>query len=106
MIKFSVCYPWQEDARFDFDYYQQKHIPLVREKMAEHGLEKLEVVLGKNGFTGNSPAYIAIANLYFASETDMKMSLKAAGKALAEDLSNYTDIVPIQEIAQVVISDL
>ncbi len=28
---FTVLYPWQADARFDFAYYTDKHLPLLRQ---------------------------------------------------------------------------
>jgi uncharacterized protein (TIGR02118 family) len=105
MIKFSVYYPWQENARFDEEYYLQTHIPMVHSLTTEHGLHKLEVVMGKPGFRDEPPRDIAVANLYFTDLKTMQLALKASGKALAEDLQNYTDVAPVQEISEVVGSE-
>ena len=33
VIKVSIMYPYQPDARFDHAYYRDKHLPLVQRKM-------------------------------------------------------------------------
>jgi uncharacterized protein (TIGR02118 family) len=33
MIKVSVMYPNTPDARFDHEYYREKHMPLVKARM-------------------------------------------------------------------------
>jgi uncharacterized protein (TIGR02118 family) len=33
MIKVSVMYPNTAEARFDHDYYRDKHMPLIKSRM-------------------------------------------------------------------------
>lgn len=35
MIKVSAMYPHTSDARFDFAYYVQKHMPMVKDRAGE-----------------------------------------------------------------------
>lgn len=35
MIKVSVMYPYTEGARFDHDYYRDKHMPLLKARMGD-----------------------------------------------------------------------
>ena len=35
MIKVSVMYPNTPGARFDHDYYRDRHMPLVKQRMGE-----------------------------------------------------------------------
>ena len=35
MIKISVMYPHQQGARFDHDYYRDRHMPLVKARMGD-----------------------------------------------------------------------
>lgn len=36
MVKISILYPNQSDARFDFDYYTEQHMPRSIELLSKH----------------------------------------------------------------------
>ena len=44
MIRISVMYP--KPAKFDFDYYKNKHIKMVHKLLDSYGLVKSEVNTG------------------------------------------------------------
>ena len=55
MIRVSVLYPNEAGKKFDFDYYQNKHMKLVRERWGSMGLQKIEVDRDRDiGFLGGA----------------------------------------------------
>lgn len=55
MYKISVMYPNQKAVRFDFNYYQTKHMDLVKKHLKPFGLIKADVEKGISG-GGDQPA--------------------------------------------------
>lgn len=96
MATLSVLYPRQPGARFDYDYYQQKHLPLVTERWADAGLVGGEALLGKNAADGSDAPFFAIGMIHFESARALDAAL--AGEHAAEligDIRNFTDVQPI-----------
>ena len=64
MIKVSVMYPNGPDARFDDDYYRDRHMPMVKELMGD----SLMYYTIDKGMAGGAPAsnapYIAMGHLF------------------------------------------
>ncbi|HEU5442520.1 MAG TPA: EthD family reductase, partial [Steroidobacteraceae bacterium] len=51
MIKVSVMYPHKAGARFDHDYYRDRHMPLVKSRMGE----KCRYYTVDKGLAGDAP---------------------------------------------------
>ena len=101
MYKVSIMYPNQKAARFDFNYYQTKHMGLVKKHLQPFGLIKTDVEKGISG-GGDQPApYICIGNLYFKSRDGYDMGIAEAGPILRGDISNFTDITPVRQISEI-----
>ena len=88
MYKTSVMYPNQKAVRFDFNYYQTKHMDLVKKHLKPFGLIKADVEKGISG-GGDQPApYICIGNLYnhllFSINKRSYFSLKSRFKAFPD----------------------
>ncbi len=49
MIRLSVMYPNGEGAVFDFSYFREHHMALVREHMGPHGLVRIDIEKGLGG---------------------------------------------------------
>lgn len=105
MLKFSIYYPFNQDVSFNYDYYLEKHIPLVKTELEDLGLEKLEVVMGQSGMMNKEPSFFAVANMYFEDAAAMANALKQGGQKLMEDLNNFTNSTPIQEISSIAVSE-
>src|SRR4051812_28657274 len=100
MIRVSVLYPSVDGKKFDHDYFVNKHMPLVRNRIGGAGLRRLEADKGVAGGTPAAPApYIAVAHLYFDSVADFQAAMKPHGKELFADVPNYTDITPQVQIS-------
>ena len=104
MIKVSVFYPNKPGARFDFDYYTTKHLPLVRDKLgtALTGIAADQGIAG--GTPGSAPAYIAIAHLYFDSVEAFQEAFNPVAGDVLGDIPNYTDLQPELQISEVAVN--
>ncbi len=95
MIRVSVLYP--QGGKFDFDYYVNKHMKLVRKLLDPFGLVKTEV----DKSVGTAP-YTAMGHLIFSTLEEMQKGLQAHDPELAADLVNFTDIKPQFQISEII----
>ncbi len=102
MIRVSALYPNKEEARFDFDYFTQKHLPFVHEKLKSFGLVRTEVDKGIAGVSGPPAPYIAATHLIFESIEKFQTAFAAVGEEIMADIPNYTDINPEIQISEMV----
>ena len=103
MICLSVMYPGEPGKRFDHVYYEQKHRPLVMDRLSNHGITRYEILQGLSGLApGSEPAFACIGNLYFGAMSDVQGALAAHGPELMADIPNFTDIQPQFQISEVV----
>ena len=94
MIRFSVLYPSGEDARFDHDYYRDRHVPLAKKTW---GVDVAEIDRGING------PYVAAVHFQFASPEALAEALGSEGTAAVQsDVANYTDIEPVIQVSEIV----
>lgn len=103
MIKVSVMYPNQPGARFDHDYYRDKHMPLVAARMGPYCL-KYTVDKGLTGRTPDAPpTYIAMCHIYADSVEAYNAGFGPHAKEILGDIPNYTDLQPVLQISEVVV---
>lgn len=95
MIVVSVTYPATEGSRFDLDYYTGKHMPLVRDRWGEFGLEDTKVLSGVGAPGGGTAPYRVVALLTFRSEQDFQRAVQEHGKEVMGDVPNFTDLKPV-----------
>ena len=64
MIKVSVMYPHTPGARFDHDYYRDRHMPMLKSLMGDACL-KYTVDRGLSGRApGSPPTYVGMCHIY------------------------------------------
>lgn len=102
MIRVTVSYPPHEAFQFDHGYYQNTHARLIRDRLGPHGLIKLEIDQALPAGSENPPASIAAAHMFFDDLDSFQAAMAAEGKALSADRTNYTDIIPVVVISQVI----
>lgn len=103
MIRVSVMYPGGEGKKFDYDYYVNKHMPLVRQRLGSLGLVRVEVDKGLAGGAAGAPApYLCIGHVYFNSVADLQAAMEPHGKELFADVPNFTDITPQVQISEII----
>ena len=106
MIKISILYPNKQGARFDFSYYTETHMPRSIELLSAHpGFDGVSVERGVGGAEPESePAFVAMCHFQFRTADEFLQAFIPNAPELQGDMPNYTDIVPIIQINEVLIS--
>lgn len=95
MVRVIILYPNTPGGRFDHDYYAQKHIHLVAERLRPMGLLGIEAGRVVSTFDDKgTPPYVAMAHLVFETEDAFRTAFAAHLDEMAADVHNYTDISP------------
>jgi uncharacterized protein (TIGR02118 family) len=101
MVKVSVLYPNEEGKKFDMDYYCNKHIPMVQQKLGA-SLKGVAVEHGLGGAEpGSRATYIAMGHLYFDSVDAFQTAFGPHAESIMADIPNYTDSQPTIQISEV-----
>jgi uncharacterized protein (TIGR02118 family) len=103
MIVVSVMYPAAADAKFDMQYYLEKHIPMVGERWGTMGLRETKVLRGVSGPEGGAATYPVVALLTFDSADALQKAMAQHGKEIVGDVANFTNITPIIQVNDVLI---
>ena len=106
MIKISILYPNTKGSRFDMSYYIDTHMPLSIGLLSTHsGFKGVSVERGLGGaLPGTDAAYIAMCHYLFNSAEDFMAAFTPHAAVLQGDMPNYTDIEPIIQVSEVLIS--
>ncbi|VTU21241.1 EthD protein [Variovorax sp. PBL-H6] len=103
MIKVSVMYPNTAGARFDHDYYRDKHMPMLKEKMGD-ACKSYTIDKGLAGGAPGAPApYIGMCHIHCDSVESFQAAFGPHAKAILADIANYTDLQPVMQISEVVV---
>jgi len=99
MIKVGVFYPLT--VKFDWDYYLNKHTPMLHKLMGA-ALRKVEIDKGLAGGGPGAPAtYTTICNLHFDSVEAFQGAFAPHAQQIMGDIANYTDVQPVVQISEV-----
>lgn len=106
MTRISILYPNTPGARFDFDYYLGAHMPLSITRLSAHpGYRGVSVERGLVSAAPDEPVpYIAMCHYNFSSAEDFMAAFQPHAQLLQGDMANYTDIAPVIQINEVLIS--
>lgn len=103
MIKVSVMYPNQAEARFDHEYYRDKHMPMVKAKMGDT-CKYYTVDKGLAGGAPDQPAtYVGMCHIFCDSVEDFQAGFGPHAEEILADIPNYTDLSPVIQISEVVV---
>ncbi len=103
MIRVSVLYPSDSGKKFDLDYYVNKHMALVRQRLGDLGLVRLEVDRGlSGGGPGEAAPFVCIGHVYFDSLEHFRTAMSRHGQELLADVPNYTDIPPRIQVSEII----
>ena len=103
MIKVSVMYPNTPGARFDHDYYRDKHMPLLKSLMGD-SCKSYTIDKGIAGGAPGTPAtYIGMCHVYCDSVEAFQNGFGPHAKEILGDIKNYTDLQPVMQISEVVV---
>ena len=103
MIKVSVMYPNNPGARFDHDYYREKHMPLVKARMGD-ACKYYTIDKGLAGGVPGAPAtYVGMCHIFADSVDSFQKAFGPHAKEIMGDIKNYTDVAPVMQISEVVV---
>jgi uncharacterized protein (TIGR02118 family) len=102
MITFSVLYPATDGASFDHDYYRDKHIPLIQERLGDV-IKHVRIEKGASNGMGGDPPYVAAVHLTFDSEEAFGAAMMPHIGEIGGDVANYTTIQPVMQISEIVL---
>jgi len=103
MIKVSVMYPHEPGARFDHEYYRDKHMPLVQARMGESCLFYTVDKGLAGGAPGESATYVGMCHIYCESVESFQAGFGPHAPEFLADIPNYTDLAPVIQISEVVV---
>jgi uncharacterized protein (TIGR02118 family) len=102
MIRVSVCYPNDPNVKFDMDYYVNKHLAMVSQKLTPLGLVRHEADRGVASAQPGAPApFVAIGYMYFNNMQDFQKCMAPAAEMMA-DIPNFTNVQPQVQISEIV----
>lgn len=106
MIRVSILYPNTQGKRFDMNYYTGTHMPMSIKCLGPHpGFKGVSVERGIGGTEpGSAPAYVAMCHFLFSSTEDFLAAFMPHAEVLQSDMPNYTDIEPVIQFNEVLIS--
>jgi uncharacterized protein (TIGR02118 family) len=103
MIRLTVLYPKTDSSQFDLDYYLEKHIPLVKERLTPFGLVGVDMQEGiAGGSPESAPPYAMITGLIFNTTDELGNGMGTHGPELLGDIPNFTDVQPQTQICRTV----
>lgn len=101
MISVLVLYPNAPGSRFDVDYYLNRHLKLVRERLEPMGLRSMTIITEAAMNADAEPqAYRLIADLRFDTMEATRRALAAHGPETQADIPNFTDVTPVIMIGE------
>jgi len=103
MIKVSVMYPNNPGARFDHDYYREKHMPLVKARMGD-ACRYYTIDKGLAGGAPGVPAtYVGMCHIFADSVEAFQKAFGPHANEIMGDIKNYTDVAPVMQISEVIV---
>ena len=97
----AVYYPWQADAKFDFDYYRDKHLTMLGQLYGK-SVGKMQVRKGLRKGDGSSPAFVTALSVEILSMEAYEAAAKEHVAKLIADVPNFTNIKPVAQIEEIV----
>ena len=105
MIKVSVMYPNSSTARFDHDYYREKHLPLIKRRMGA-ALKYYAIDKGLSAGTAETPpTYVGACHLMCDSLDAYTSAYGPYAQEIAGDIRNFTNVTPMKQISEVVVEN-
>lgn len=104
MVTVSILYPRTEGGRFDADYYVTTHMPMSIRLLGD-AMSAVSVELGVSlAEPGSDPAFVACTHFTCASREAFEGAFLPNAEVLQGDMAHYTDIVPIIQFNDVVLT--
>lgn len=91
MPKLVVAYPRHEGARFDTEYYESTHVPLVEKNWGPAGMRGAEILYP----AGDDQPFACMILLDFPDDASIDAAMRSDGTPeVMGDVPKFTDIQP------------
>ncbi len=100
----TIVYENGPDVTFDFDYYENTHMPLIMRLYGE-SISRFELRRGQPGADGSPPPYVATLNIYIADVEAFEAAAAEHQAGIAADVPKFTNATLIAQRDQVVAID-
>ena len=96
----AVYYPWQADARFDYDYYLQRHLKMLADLYGK-SVGKMVVRKGVRKGDGSAPAFVTVLTVEILAMDAYEAASKDVVPKLRADIPNFTNIIPVAQLEEI-----
>ncbi|MEZ9103426.1 EthD family reductase [Vibrio cyclitrophicus] len=100
MIKVHVLYPNKDDVTFDFDYYCNKHVPMIEGLLGEAVTGAIVDAGVASVVPGEAAPYVAISTISFDSIESFQTAFGPHAEKIKADVPNFTNAIPIMQLSE------
>ena len=100
----TIVYESGPDVRFDFEYYENTHMPLIM-RLYGDSISRFELRRGQPGADGSPPPFVATLNIYIADVAAFEAAAAEHQEGIRADVSKFTNANLIAQRDQVVAID-
>jgi uncharacterized protein (TIGR02118 family) len=93
----TILYPNKVDAKFDFDYYIDKHLPMTARLLGN----SMEIYKGISTPTGSVLPFVCALRIRIESIEKFMSVMTERGAELIADVPNYTNIEPVIQFDEI-----
>lgn len=86
----TIVYRWAEDVRFDFDYYESTHMPLIM-RLYGNSISRFELRRGQPGADGAPPPYVATITIWIADSAAFDAAAAEHQAGIRADVDKFTN---------------
>lgn len=86
----TITYRYAPNARFDFEYYEHTHMPLIMSKYGD-SISRFELRRGQPGADGAPPPYIATITIWIADADAFDAAAAEHQAGIRADVDKFTN---------------
>lgn len=86
----TIVYRYGEDVRFDFDYYETTHMPLIM-RLYGDSIRRFELRRGLPGADGAPPPYMATITIWIADVAAFEAAAAEHQEGIRADVDKFTN---------------